>query len=244
MGPAMAKRRPIVWPKQPPPLSPEQEAAREAFMHAWHELLPEKYGIVERFNHGALARLPAGRERWRTLEIGAGIGGHLPFEDLAHQEYHALELRGEFCDVLRTLPGIAGVHAADIQGHTPFETGSFDRIVAIHVLEHLRNLPRAVEEISRILADDGIFDVVLPCEGGLAYYVARHISAKPFFERRFGMSYDPIIASEHVNTLGEVLATLEPAFVAESTAHFPLGIPIDTINLAVALRLRKRRPPT
>jgi SAM-dependent methyltransferase len=236
----MAKRRPIVWPKQPPPLTPEQEAAREAFMMAWHNLLPVKYGIVERFNHGALSQLPPGRQRWRTLEIGAGIGGHLPFEDLARQEYHCLELRPEFCKELEKQPGIAGVHSADIQQRTPFDAGSFDRIVAIHVLEHLRNLPAAVDEVARILADDGIFDVVLPCEGGPAYYVARHISAKPFFERRFKMSYDPIIASEHVNTLDEVLATLEPRFTAESVAYFPLGVPINAINLAIALRMKKR----
>jgi SAM-dependent methyltransferase len=239
----MAKRRPIVWPKQPPPLTPEQEAAREAFMLAWHNLLPAKYGIVERFNHGALSRLPPGRKYWRTLEIGAGIGGHLPFEDLARQEYHVLEMRDEFCERLSRQPGIAGVHCANVEQPTPFEAGSFDRVVAIHVLEHLRDLPRAVDQIYRILADDGIFDVVLPCEGGLAYYIARHISAKPFFEKRFGMSYDPIIANEHVNTLREVLETLEPHFVAESTSRFPLGIPINSLNLAIALRMKKR-PPT
>jgi SAM-dependent methyltransferase len=236
----MAKRRPIVWPKQPPALTPEQEAAREEFMMAWHNLLPVKYGIVERFNHGALSQLPPGRERWRTLEIGAGIGGHLPFEDLANQDYHCLELRPEFCKELEKQPGIAGVHCADIQQRTSFDAGSFDRIVAIHVLEHLRDLPAAVDEVARILADDGIFDVVLPCEGGPAYWVARHISAKPFFERRFKMSYDPIIASEHVNTLDEVLATLEPRFRAESIAYFPLGVPINAVNLAIALRMKKR----
>jgi SAM-dependent methyltransferase len=236
----MAKRRPIVWPKQPPPLTPKQEAAREDFMLAWHNLLPAKYGIVERFNHGALSRLPPGRDRWRTLEIGAGIGGHLPFEDLSRQEYHALELRDEFCERLSLRSGVAGVHCANIEEQTAFESRSFDRIVAIHVLEHLRNLPRAVDEIHRILADDGIFDVVLPCEGGLAYYIARHISAKPFFEKRFKMSYDPIIANEHVNTLSEVLETLEPHFTAETVSRFPLGIPIDGINLAIALRMKKK----
>ena len=132
------------------------------------------------------------------------------------------------------------MHCANVEQPTPFEAGSFDRVVAIHVLEHLRDLPRAVDEIYRILADDGIFDVVLPCEGGLAYYVARHISAKPFFEKRFGMSYDPIIANEHVNTLREVLETLEPHFVAETTSRFPLGIPINSFNLAIALRMKKR----
>ncbi len=236
----MAKRRPIVWPKQPPPLTPEQEAAREAFMLAWHDLLPAKYGIVERFNHGALSRLPPGRKHWRTLEIGAGIGGHLPFEDLSRQEYHVLEMRDEFCERLSQLPGIAGVHCVDVEQPTPFDAESFDRVVAIHVLEHLRDLPRAVDEVYRILADDGIFDVVLPCEGGLAYYIARHISAKPFFEKRFGMSYDPIVANEHVNTLRDVLETLEPRFVAESISRFPLGIPINSLNLAIALRMKKK----
>jgi SAM-dependent methyltransferase len=240
----MAKRRPIVWPKQPPALTPEQEAAREAFMLAWHNLLPAKYGIVERFNHGALSRLPPGRARWRTLEIGAGIGGHLPFEDLARQEYHVLEMRDEFCKLLAQRPGVAGVHCADVEQQTPFDAGSFDRVVAIHVLEHLRDLPPAVREVHRILDDDGIFDVVLPCEGGLAYYLARRISAKPFFEKRFGMSYDPIIANEHVNTLRDVLETLEPYFVAETVSRFPLGIPIDSINLAIALRMKKRTPAT
>lgn len=209
-------------------------------MLAWHKLLPAKYGIVERFNHGALSRLPPGRKHWRTLEIGAGIGGHLPFEDLARQEYHVLEMRDEFCERLSQQPGIAGVHCADVEQPTPFDAGSFDRVVAIHVLEHLRDLPRAVDQIYRILADDGIFDVVLPCEGGLAYYIARHISAKPFFEKRFGMSYDPIVANEHVNTLRDVLETLEPRFVAESISRFPLGIPINSLNLAIALRMKKR----
>ena len=116
---------------------------------------------------------------------------------------------------------------------------SFDRIVAIHMLEHLRNLPAALAEIDRILAPDGYFDVVLPCEGSLAYSLARRISAKPLFEKRFGMSYDPIIANEHVNTLADVLGALQPLFKPETVKRFPIGLPIDAFNLCIALRLRK-----
>ena len=229
-----------VWPKRPPALSKEQEAAREAFMKLWHEELPTRYSIVERFNHGALARLPQTRERWRTLEIGSGIGGHLPFEDLSKQEYHCLEYRNEFCDVLRGLDGVEAVHEASIEGPTPFPDGAFDRIVAIHVLEHLRDLPKAIAEIKRLLADDGTLDVVLPCEGSLAYSIARRISAKRMFESRFGMSYDPIIANEHVNTLDEVLHLLLADFEPLQTKRFPFNVPIDAVNLCIALRLKKR----
>ena len=229
-----------VWPKRPPALSHEQEVAREAFMKLWHEELPSRYSIVERFNHGALSQLPETRERWRTLEIGSGIGGHLPFEDLSKQEYHCLEYRNEFCDVLRGLDGVEAVHEASIEGRTPFPDGSFDRIVAIHVLEHLRDLPKAIAEIKRLLADDGTLDVVLPCEGSFAYSIARRISAKRMFESRFGMSYDPIIANEHVNTLDEVLHLLLADFEPLQTKRFPFNVPIDAVNLCIALRLKKR----
>ena len=230
------------WPKTPPPLSAEQSAAREAFMGAWLDALPTRYGIVERFNHGALARLPPNRAHWRTLEIGAGIGAHVAFEDLRNQEYYCLELRPEFCEKLRALPGVAGVVAADIEHQTPFEAASFDRIIAIHTLEHLRDLPAALREVDRLLRPDGIFDVVLPCEGGFAYSIARRISAKPMFERRFKMPYGPIIANEHVNTLREVLAELEPRFYAETIKRFPFRIPWTALNLCVALRLRRKAP--
>jgi ubiquinone/menaquinone biosynthesis C-methylase UbiE len=36
----------------------------------------------------------------------------------------------------------------------PFEDGYFDRVIAIHVLEHLPDLPRALREISRLMKKD------------------------------------------------------------------------------------------
>ena len=44
------------WPKVLPPLTAEQQAISDDFMQYWHEVLPKRFGIVERFNHG----MPAG----------------------------------------------------------------------------------------------------------------------------------------------------------------------------------------
>ena len=228
-----------VWPKTPPQLTPVQEEAREAFVSVWHEVLPGNYALIERFNHGAVADLPPSPAHWRTLEVGAGIGGHVQFEDLSRQEYHCLEFRREFCERLRLLPGITDVAEGDIQLRTPYADGFFDRIVAVHVLEHLRNLPAAIEEIDRILAPGGIFDVVLPCEGSPAYWVARKISAERLFHRRFKMPYRPIIANEHVNTIFEILPLLNTRFRATRTRYFPLPIPSVFPNLCIALRMVK-----
>jgi SAM-dependent methyltransferase len=228
-----------VWPKTPPPLTERQKAAREEFMMLWHQILPKRYGIIEKFNHGYPARLPLKRGA-KTLEIGAGLGEHSRHEDLARQEYHCLEYREEFCEQLRKLLPSAQVHCGDIQLRQHWPSSTFDRIVAIHVLEHLPDLPAALAEIGRLLKDDGVFDVVIPCEGGMAHTLARKISAERVFRKNFGMDFTPIHKNEHVNTFREIHELLRARFDFLKAAYFPLAIPIATINLCAAFRLARR----
>lgn len=46
----------------------------------------------------------------------------------------------------------------------PFTAGSFDKVYAGHVLEHLElaDIPKALDEVKRVLASDGTFVVVGP----------------------------------------------------------------------------------
>src|SRR5262249_55539659 len=160
-----------------PALTPRQLAAREQYMMLWHREVLGKYRAVEAFNHGYVAGLPV-KPGSRTLEIGAGLGTHLAYEKLALQEYHVLEYRQEFCEqIAKVLPG-SRIRRGDIQARQDWEDESFDRVVAIHVLEHLIDLPAALGEIRRLLKPDGVFDVVIPCEGGVAHTLARRVSAE------------------------------------------------------------------
>jgi SAM-dependent methyltransferase len=193
--------------------------------------------MIEAFNHGFIAKLRV-PDRCRTLEVGAGLGSHIQFEDLQRQSYHCLEYREALCRQLtRQLPQ-GRVVCGDIELRQPWPDGFFNRIIAIHVLEHLRNLPAALREVRRLLTPGGCFDVVLPCEGGLAYSVARKISAERLFRRHFRMDYTPIIRNEHVSTLAEIEAELARDFAVERRSFFPLRIPIRAWNLCVGLRLR------
>lgn len=232
------------WPKVLPPLTAEQERISNEFMRAWLEELPQRYSIVEKFNHGypiAASDFPF----VSTLEIGAGLGEHLRYETLSPgqlRNYTAVDLRANIIEALRSaFPQIRALQA-DCQQPMEIAGGSIDRILAIHVLEHLPNLPAAIDELHRVCAKpSGRLIVVIPCEGGLAYSLARKISAERFYRRRFGGSYKWLYSREHINLPHEVLAELDRRFIVERRSHFPLPfLPVTTLNLCIGLRLKPR----
>jgi SAM-dependent methyltransferase len=227
------------WPKKLPTLTAEQARIREDFMKHWHEVLPQRYSAIESFNHRYPLRDLNGSATGnrRTLEIGAGLGEHLAYEQLNGVDYYALELREEMAERIRErFPNVKTI-VGDIQQALDFPQHHFDRVVAIHVLEHLPDLPSALKEIHRLLSPKGRFDVVIPCEGGAAYTLARRISAQRIFEKRYKMSYDWFIKSEHINVPHEILRELKRYFRIDNSRHFPLMIPSVTMNLVIGLRL-------
>ncbi len=232
------------WPKVFPPLTPEQQRISDDFMHHWHAVLPAKYGIVDRFNHQyPVQNAPA--HFVRTLEIGAGNGEHLKYERLSAQQesdYVAVDLRDNMAAEIRQhFPRVKTV-TADCQVRLPFGDGHFDRVLAIHVLEHLPNLPAAIAELHRLIDKErGVLSVVIPCEGSWAYTIARKISAQRVFERRYKQPYKWLIEREHINLPDEIRAELAPWFEEVHSSYFPLHVPVTLFNLCIGLTLKPRK---
>lgn len=228
------------WPKILPPLTPEEVEISNDWMQYWHEVLPNKYGVIEKFSHGyPLKHLPVQRP-FRTIEIGAGIGGHLEYEDLSIQEYHCVELRENMAsEISRRYPHVTVVNA-DCQRRLPYPDAHFDRAVAVHVLEHLPDLPKAVAELARVLKPGGIFSIVIPCDPGLAYEFARQISSARIFRKRYKRPYMSLMRREHINSPREVISTIAKTKLKEiHRSYFPLVIPIINANLCIGLTFTK-----
>ena len=228
------------WPKEVPPLTPEQKAIADDFVHHWHQVLPKRFSIADRFGHTYVAR-SAAPGFVRTLEIGIGLGEHLAYERLSPQQssnYHGIDLRENMAERVRAAYPSVHCIVGDCQQRQAFPDGYFDRIIAIHVLEHLPNLPAAVAEMHRLCnSEHGQLQVVIPCEGGVAYGLARKISAQRVFEKRYGISYDWFIQREHINLPGELVDCLEEYFTVSSRTWFPLPIPSATCNLFIGYNL-------
>jgi SAM-dependent methyltransferase len=181
-----------------------------------------------------------------TIEIGAGLGEHLEHEPLtAEQEegYYAVEVLESMAVRIRERHPRAHAIVADCQQRLDFPDGFFDRVIAVHVLEHLPNLPACIAEAWRLLDKRaGQFLAVIPCEGGLAYSLARRVSAQRIFEKRYGTSYAPFIEREHINVPAEIMGELRPYFQLERRRFFPLPfLPLVTSNLCIGLALKPRQ---
>ncbi len=210
------------WPKEPPPLNLEQAAIADDWMRYWHEVLPNKFGLIERFNHTyPIRHCPLGR--LKTLELGAGIGAHVSQEDLSRQEYHCVELRENMAAELRSrFPSVTVVTGnCEI---LPYEDGFFDRIIAVHVLEHLRDLPHAIKEARRVLKTNGIFSIVIPCDPGVAYEIARKISSERIFRGRYRIPYMWLMRREHLNSPREILSVMRGTLDEVHREYFPLKL--------------------
>lgn len=235
------------WPKLFPALTPEQVIISNDFVQHWHDVLPSRYGIVDRFNHNYVVKM-APKEFHRTLEIGAGNGEHLNYEQLTPEQrknYVAVDIRENMVAEFRKKFPDVRCEVADCEKTMDFETGYFDRILAIHILEHLTNLPAAVKELYRLCNKTrGTLSIVIPCEGSLLYSLSRKISAQRIFEKRYGQSYDWFISREHVNRPHEIFEELAPYFSLVTSHYWPIPAKINFFNLCIGATFEPKNQPS
>jgi SAM-dependent methyltransferase len=218
-------------------------------MRQWHEELASRnrYTLIEKFNH----EFPVKCSRFgfkTTLEIGAGLGEHIHYEKLTPEQeenYYANELRENMAAAIRkTFPRVKTA-VCDCQERFDFADGFFDRFIAVHVMEHLPNLPAAIREAYRLLDKQrGQLLIVIPCEGGPAYSLARKISAERVYKKYYGGSYEWFYTREHINQPHEILVELRPYFIVKRRSFFPLSfLPFVFNNLVLGLSLIPRPRP-
>ena len=234
------------FPKILKDLTPEEKIICDDFVKTWLQDLSSKwiYGLFESFNHNYSSKSKI-LKKWRgrkvnTLELGSGIGNHILYENLENQNYYVTELRSNMIEELQKRFPTVNAIQCDIQKTMPFENYFFDRVNAIHVLEHLPELPSCIDEVYRLLKNNGIFQVVLPCDPGLFYEFCRNISARRMFEKKYKRNYDFFIKREHINTYEEVTGLLAEKFEKIDQQLFPFKIPIKNINLCLGVTYKKK----
>ncbi len=232
------------WPKRFPLLTQEQELISNDFMQYWHEVLPNRYGFVDRFSHQyAVKNAPL--QFLKTLEIGAGNGEHLKYEILTSEQqanYVAVDIRENMVSEIKNQFPEINASVGDCQEKLDYPDEYFDRILAIHVMEHLPNLPAAIREMHRLCDKErGVLSIVIPCEGSLAYTLARRISAQRIFEKRYQQPYGWFIEREHINRAYEIFEEIAPYFSIKHSRFFPIPVKLEFCNLCIGATFVPRK---
>lgn len=114
-----------------------------------------------------------GKNHKRVLEIGFGSG--ILFEELKERagEVYGIDVHPYVDDVARMFPEIkiSRCDAHDL----PFETGFFDGVFGVSVMEHLAKPERALLEVKRVLTSNGAAVFGFPTKSWLNELVFRFL---------------------------------------------------------------------
>lgn len=148
------------------------------------------------------------RDGLSTLEIGAGTLNHLRYES-NHAAYDIVEPAHYQFANSPFLSRVRNIY--DDLNEVPPET-RYDRIISIATFEHICNLPEVVAGCGLLLTPGGQLRAAIPAEGGPLWNLGWKLTTGWEFKRRYGLDYELIMRSEHVNTWREVADVLNYFF--------------------------------
>lgn len=199
-------------------------------------------GWMQGLGHKQVARWMRFPKVCRQLELGIGQGHHLQQRAVTSNEYFGLDISLHNLQTTKCFFPALNLVTADVH-HLAFTDESFDRIIAIYLLEHLVNLDKAMREIERVLIPNGDLLVAIPSEGGWLYKLGRQLTTKRYMEKKFAMDYDAAIKSNHINDcphtiekIGEYFAIMKMAFLPFNFLHS------YHFNAFICIWAKKQRP--
>jgi len=174
----------------------------------------------------------------KLLEVGASSGYRIE-----HFAKMGVKLWGIDADNEAIQAGKeSGVSVNLIEGNAedlPYPDGFFDKLLSVHLLEHLENPGQAVGEMARVLKSDGQAVIVVPCErirGDTAF--AGWLRFKNLHLHRFSPPFISALLSRHFKIEVALFHTLIPGQFKP--------MPLDTtpflyyFSLAMVFKVRKR----
>ena len=163
-----------------------------------------------------------GKMRFNSLlEIGFGSG--ILLRELSKRSRHVFGVdKHEHISKVDAMAKIEGINARLIQSDImclPYKDESFDCIVSIATLEHIKELPKAISEVKRVLKKNGL--------AVLGFPVANLVSDFLLVLTGSLQAYKKELKEIHPSTHQNILLEVKRQFGNIEVKSFPKCLPLD-----------------
>ncbi|TDK56685.1 class I SAM-dependent methyltransferase [Pseudomonas moraviensis] len=204
---------------------------QSAVMRASHRLTEKKFDAHAHFE--------------KVIEVGAGTGEHFSFVRHSYGQYIFSDL--DAATLERAEEKLAGkqkdkvIFETQSGGALSYADNYFDRLIAVHVLEHIYEPHLALKEWRRVLKHGGVLSILIPTDPGVAWRLGRHFGPRKNAIAQ-GIAYDYVMAREHVNSCNNLIALLRHYFPNSTELWWPFPVPSIDLNLFFAFHAVVDKP--
>lgn len=208
--------------------------SQKLFYECFYDSVIFGHGIganAVRRTHSTMEKPWGGAHFKKVLEVGSGNGEHLDFIKHGFDEYVMLDLRKTKLNSNWN----SDKRIATLEGNAeslPFKAGEFDRVISTCLLHHVQNPELVLNEIDRVLSQNGTATIFLSCDPGLAVRTLRKLTVARSAQKKGFKGYDLMISRDHRNHFGSLLEMARFVFRNRNfkVRYYPFGINSWNLN--------------
>jgi phosphatidylethanolamine/phosphatidyl-N-methylethanolamine N-methyltransferase len=172
----------------------------------------------------------------KILEVGGNIGEHIQF---VHEDFTSYTLTDYRPTGFVSQNDLIKFEIADVQ-NLPFQNDLFDRTISTCLLHHLDDPKKALEEMRRVTAHNGLISILVPCDPGLAYRLAKRLGPARKWKAAGIPNPSFYHYAQHRNHFPGIASIIQEVFnLDKTTTHYwPFGIKSWNVNLFTTNQIR------
>jgi SAM-dependent methyltransferase len=176
----------------------------------------------------------------KVLELGGGNGEHLNYVLHGFDSYTLIDLRQAVLeDRHQKDPRVISI-VADAE-RLPIDENSIDRVVVTCLLHHVDHPEIVLQEINRVLKNDGTATIFLSCDPGFVVRFLRKFTTERTAKKLGFSGYDLMNARDHRNHVGSLLLLIRHVFRHRQIQEnwMPFRLPSWNLNGYLVLTISK-----
>jgi SAM-dependent methyltransferase len=180
----------------------------------------------------------------RVLELGGGNGEHLNYVRHGFDSYTLIDLRQAVLENRHQKDPRITTIVADA-AHLPVDDHSIDRVIVTCLLHHVDHPELVLQEINRVLRDDGTATIFLSCDPGFVVRFLRKLTTERTAKKLGFKGYELMNARDHRNHVGSLLILLRHVFRHRQVKEdwMPFRLPSWNLNGYLVITISKGSKP-